>query len=345
MSDALKDIVSNEVIVLKSSLGTLVEIVETWVLATGGEDERRRRLTDLQTLIGNPENGLSERDRKSCRQHIDALFGKPDDNTHSSLAFRQKLQKLFKDQIERIHLEVDKLLNHIGRILDGLSSDSGSASGIILAQEEERKRISREIHDGPAQIFASLTMRVDYCIEQIKRPDILRTELTELKESITRSLKDIRRFIFDLRPMALDDLGLIPTIEQFISGFKKRTALNIHLSVEGERRPLASDSELAVFRVIQEAVNNAHHHAQAKTISVFLCFDHQSNKLSAVVKDDGVGFDYAKVKKNYASLKKLGLLSMEERIRLAKGRFELVSSQGEGAVISFWVPLLIREGA
>lgn len=213
------------------------------------------------------------------------------------------------------------------------------AGGIIRAQEEERRRISREIHDGPAQTLASLTMRIDYCIEQHARDEALINELLELKDSVIKSLKDIRRFIFDLRPMALDDLGLIPTIEQFVSGFKARTGISVYVEVEGERGRLGADRELAVFRVVQEATNNAVKHAEPGSIHIFLNYDNIRQRLSVVIKDDGKGFDIAEIRSKYGSLKKLGLISMEERVKFSGGEFQIVSDIGTGTVVSFWVPI------
>jgi two-component system sensor histidine kinase DegS len=169
----------------------------------------------------------------------------------------------------------------------------------------------------------------------------IRLELVDLKESVIRSLKDIRRFIFDLRPMALDDLGLVPTLEQFISGFKKRTGVPVYVSIEGERASMNSEIELAVFRIIQEACNNAVKHADPSSVHIFVKFDERKNRLTIVIKDDGSGFDLAEIRKNYSTLKKLGLKSMEERARLSGGDLEILSDKGEGTVVSFWVPLVI----
>ncbi|MDD2997697.1 MAG: sensor histidine kinase [Candidatus Riflebacteria bacterium] len=252
-------------------------------------------------------------------------------------AFQQNPEILFQT-CNRLDFMAESIVRRVNAILKVDDATGNHADGIILAQEEERKRISREIHDGPAQTLASLTMRIDYCLEQ---PDVSQTiveELKNLKESVIRSLKDIRRYIFDLRPMALDDLGLIPTLEQFINGFKGRTGVPVYVDVEGERVIIGGDRELAVFRVIQEASNNAIRHAEPSSVHIFLKFDERKNRLSVAIKDDGHGFDVSATRKNYASMKKLGLVSMEERVRLAGGEFQIVSDPGTGTVVSFWIP-------
>jgi len=327
---------------VKSGLGGILELVESWILSMTGESERRKKLEQVAAIVKERGSGLSDSDRATCLANLAAVLGSSDTAMMSSIGYRIKLQAMFKEQTEKVQSRLDQLLKQSGRLVDSYQKpgdDANPKGGVVMAQEEERRRISREIHDGPAQSLASLTMRINFCLEHISEVDVLRQELNDLKEAIGRSLKDIRRFIFDLRPMALDDLGLVPTLEQFMTGFKNRTGINVYIDIEGERTALAQDTELAIFRVIQEAVNNAHRHAAAKSIHAFLTFDASLNRLSGVVKDDGKGFDVATMRKNYSSMKKLGLLSMEERIRLAGGDFDLVSKKGEGTVISFWVPL------
>lgn len=230
-------------------------------------------------------------------------------------------------------------LTGLSELIRNMEKEHFGSNKIILAQEEERKRISREIHDGPAQTLASLIMNIDYCMEMPSSSDELKKELSDLKKSVLRSLNDIRRFIFDLRPMALDDLGLVSTLEQFISGFRKRTGVPVYINVSGNRKPLEPDVELSVFRVIQEASNNAARHAQPSAINIFLRFDEVKSRLQVAVKDNGNGFDVEETRRNYASLKKLGLISMQERVRLNLGEFEIVSDISSGTVVSFWIPI------
>lgn len=341
MSDTMKQTLAQELMSIKSGLGEIIELVDSWVLSLTGERDRRKLLEDVALIIRERGSGLSGADRDACLTNLATILGSSDSQMISSVGYRLKLQAMFKERTERLQARLDTFLKQMGKILDAQKGEGVAPPtiGVVRAQEEERRRISREIHDGPAQSLASLTMRVNFCLEHLADRDILQAELLELKDAVGRSLKDIRRFIFDLRPMALDDLGLIPTLEQFLAGFKSRSGINVIIDIEGERAPLAQDTELAIFRVIQEAVNNAHRHAAAKSIHAFLSFNPALNRLSGVVKDDGKGFDAKAIRKNYASLKKLGLLSMEERILLAGGDFDIVSTPGEGTIVSFWVPL------
>ena len=314
---------------------TLDLLKESFFVASGKSIKERKvegLLDDLENIILTACTGMPQHIAQKAKQSFKALREEINQDPSQSPEFLQLSSRL-NSQANLILRRVDNLLN----LGDG--QDHKSANGIILAQEEERKRISREIHDGPAQTLASLTMRIDYCLDHEGLPEKLLLELQELKQSVIRSLKDIRRFIFDLRPMALDDLGLIPTIEQFISGFKQRTGVPVYVDIDGDRLSLSPEKELAVFRVIQEASNNAVKHAAPTSVYVFLKFGDAAKKLSVVIKDNGKGFKVEEIRKNYGSLKKLGLLSMEERVRLSGGEIDFVSELGEGTIVSFWVPL------
>ncbi|HEY9070420.1 MAG TPA: sensor histidine kinase [Candidatus Ozemobacteraceae bacterium] len=340
--ESVKGLISQEMLAVKSGLGGVLELVENWIMTMTGEEERRRRLESVVAILKERGEGMAAADREACLAHLTAVIGSKELAMMTSVGYRIKLQAMFKEQVERLQFRLDQLLRQVGKLaesLDGTDLRKPSGGGLVMAQEEERRRISREIHDGPAQSLASLTMRINFCLDHLSDTELLKQELVDLKEAIGRSLKDIRRFIFDLRPMALDDLGLVPTLEQFMTGFKNRTGINVYIDIEGERMPLPPETELAIFRVVQEAVNNAHRHASARSIHAFLTYETSLRRLSGVVKDDGRGFDVADTRKKYTSLKKLGLLSMEERIRIAGGEFDLVSKPGEGTVVSFWVPL------
>ncbi|HOY68744.1 MAG TPA: sensor histidine kinase [Candidatus Ozemobacteraceae bacterium] len=342
MIDTVRGAISQDMMAVKSGLGGILELVESWIMTMTGEEERRRHLECVASLLRERGQGLAAEDREACLGHLAAVIGSKETAMMASAGYRIKLQAMFKEQVERLQVRLDQLLRQVGKLADSLDETDvreSSGGGLVMAQEEERRRISREIHDGPAQSLASLTMRINFCLDHLTETELLKQELVDLKEAIGRSLKDIRRFIFDLRPMALDDLGLVPTLEQFMTAFKNRTGINVYIDIEGDRTPLSPETELAIFRVVQEAVNNAHRHAAARSIHAFLTYEQPFRRLSGVVKDDGRGFDVAETRKNYTSLKKLGLLSMEERIRIAGGEFDLISKPGEGTVVSFWVPL------
>lgn len=332
MPGSLIDALAHEVELFQNSLAKVKETFQTSAQASDSKKKIAAKLDDLENIVIAAATSMPKHVAEKARTAFAELRKsiEPD----SSLEEAELVQLCL-----RLQSQAEMINKRVKTILSAYNSSDNTANGIILAQEEERRRISREIHDGPAQTLASLTMKIDCCLERPEVGEGLANELNELKDSVVRSLKDIRRFIFDLRPMALDDLGLVPTLEQFISGFKKRTGVPVYVSVEGERVSLSPDHELAVFRVIQEACNNAIKHADPSAVHIFVKYDEHKNRLSIVVKDDGRGFNLEEIRRNYGSLKKLGLKSMEERVRLAAGEFEIVSDQGSGTVVSYWVPL------
>ena len=160
-----------------------------------------------------------------------------------------------------------------------------------------------------------------------KRPEINK-ELTELKEVVKQSLKEVRRIIFNLRPMTLDDLGLAPTLRRYAEEFKEREGLETVVTVRGEDRRLDPSVEVTVFRLVQEALNNIKKHAKVDRATVVLEFGKE--RLNLRVIDKGRGFDPVKVHKEVAGKQSFGLLSMKERVELLNGEFELTSAPGKG---------------
>ena len=209
---------------------------------------------------------------------------------------------------------------------------------IILAQEDERRRVAREIHDGPAQAMANVVLRAEFCEKLLdaKRPEI-REELSELKNVVKQSLKEVRRIIFNLRPMTLDDLGLVPTLRRYTEEFKDREGISAIVKVRGEEIRLQTSMEVTVFRLVQEALNNIKKHAKVDRAEVKLEFLDSAVKLEIV--DQGEGFDPVKVHEEVSGKQSFGLLSMKERVELLDGEFELVSAPGQGTTIRVSIPI------
>ncbi|MDH4619226.1 sensor histidine kinase [Brevibacillus sp. AY1] len=229
-------------------------------------------------------------------------------------------------------------LSKIGEALESAKQHQLMNLKVIQAQEEERKRVAREIHDGPAQSMANVVLRSEIVERMLKNERILEAqmELHELKEMVRMSLSDVRRIIFDLRPMALDDLGLVPTLQKYIRTCEERIETTIDLVVFGVEPPLRSSVKAAIFRLVQECLNNVEKHANANTVQVKLEFLQESLRL--VVKDDGIGFD---LNERMATGGSFGLLGMNERTQLLEGEIEVQSAPGEGTKVLFQIPLKI----
>lgn len=245
----------------------------------------------------------------------------------------------------------ESLISRIGVAIDYLSSNQGSLSevaaasdnesyamAVIKAQEEERRRVARDIHDGPAQSVANLVLQVEYCQKLLEvEPSRVKEELDVLKSIAKANLENIRKIIFALRPMDLDDLGLVPAVKRYLSEFESTSGLAVAVKIIGSERRYSQALEVAIFRIIQEALNNVVKHAKASHVVVVL--ETQSNSICAVVRDDGIGFDVGgEVKEN-----SFGLRGMKERIDLLEGEFTVNSMPGEGTEVFVKVPVKEEE--
>lgn len=208
---------------------------------------------------------------------------------------------------------------------------------IIEAQEKESKRISREIHDGPAQSLANILIRseiVDLAFRDGDTEQAL-TEMKSIRESIRQALREVRRIIYDLRPMALDDLGLFPTIKKHISSISEYNNIDIDLALHGDERRLDPHYEVAVFRIIQEGLQNAIKHAKASRIIVRL--EIRDNLIALNIEDDGIGFDPENINKKDS----YGLIGMKERVDLLDGELTIKSEPNRGTKIVVKLPYKI----
>jgi len=268
---------------------------------------------------------------------------------------REALLRRRRDELERALINIaalaeraDGIVSRVGAAMEYLLGDlegatkmladwkqkSEMANRIIKAQEEERKRVAREIHDGPAQSLANLVLRMEIC-ERLLDQDVDEAvkELGELKKTAKGSLTELRRIIFDLRPMALDDLGLVPALRRYLEDLRDRLGLPVELVILGEEVRLDLNQEVTLFRLAQEAVNNARKHAQAKAIRVRLEF--APFAVTLVVEDDGRGFTPSET----GGLDGFGLLGMRERAELVDGDLEVTSAPGQGTRVRVRVPL------
>ncbi len=221
---------------------------------------------------------------------------------------------------------------------DGDKQFRDASRQVFQIIEEERMRIARDMHDGPAQSMANLVLQAEILERLLDRnPKQLVAELAEFKNSVRNALEETRRLIFDLRPMTLDDLGLIPTLRKFVKEYGDRYALATRFNVVGQERRLPGNMEGVLFRIIQEALTNVHKHARAKMAEVTMNL--QPSRIAIVVKDDGQGFDVPRTEANLHKNKNLGLLSMRERAELEKGTLEIRSQPGRGTEVRVEIPL------
>ncbi|WP_458411840.1 sensor histidine kinase [Schinkia sp. CFF1] len=229
-------------------------------------------------------------------------------------------------------------LQQVNEILADAKEKQEFGLRIIEAQEEERKRLSREIHDGPAQMLANVMLRSEL-VERVSRERGLEEGIKEIKDlrlMVRSALYEVRKIIYDLRPMALDDLGLIPALKKYLSTTEEYNNISIKFVLLGEEKRLASRLEVALFRLVQEAVQNAIKHAKAREIQVKIELKNAFGNL--IIRDDGIGFDPTVKKEN-----SFGIVGMRERIELLKGEIVFESAIGKGTMVVINVPLLEKE--
>jgi len=200
--------------------------------------------------------------------------------------------------------------------------------------EDERMRIARDMHDGPAQLLANLVLKAEIVERFLEHdPSMVQPELADFKAIVRVALDETRQLIFDLRPMMLDDLGLVPALRRFVADFEQRWQIPCRFQLLGsERRLVEPGREAALFRIVQEATTNARKHAQAGAIDVVLNLT--ARRVCVTVKDDGRGFDVVAVERIAQRTNHLGLVSMRERAALEGATLEITSAPGRGTEVS-----------
>jgi len=208
---------------------------------------------------------------------------------------------------------------------------------VTRAQEDERLRISRELHDDTAQVLADLSRSLDSLISaKGKLPKPVIKELDKLHNMADSALEGVRRYSQDLRPPILDDLGLVPALEWLITDLEKQYRVATKFDITGEQYRLPPEKELTVFRVAQEALSNVRRHARAS--SVEMAVDFGADALTLVLTDNGAGFDMPSRTSDLALSGKLGIIGMRERARLFGGTLIVQSEPGAGTTLTLRIP-------
>ncbi|SDX28075.1 sensor histidine kinase [Paenibacillus sp. CF384] len=230
-------------------------------------------------------------------------------------------------------------LNQVTRILESAKNRQQIGLKIILAQEEERKRIAREIHDGPAQSLANIVLRTEIAERMLVKQEfqIVQEELIDLKSQVRSGIEEIRKIIFNLRPMALDDLGLVPTLRKYIQDYEEKSKIRTMFETIGKEIRLPSAMEAGIYRMVQEAFSNAFKHANPTF--VILEITYQTQMVKIVVKDNGVGFHVDQIESRAKNSVHFGLIGMRERVELLDGRMEIESTIDHGTKVTIHIPV------
>ncbi|MBL8154978.1 MAG: hypothetical protein JNM70_12415 [Anaerolineae bacterium] len=287
------------------------------------------------------------------RQDIRAKYDAAMDARMRLTTMRSQLEKSNSDreQLERQQALLAQLMNQVQGV-EALGSgieaspSPGATKGpvnivrIVQAQEEEKLRLARLMHDGPAQSLTNFILQTEICQRLFDRdPARAAEELGNLKTAASVTFQKVRDFIFDLRPMMLDDLGVVPTVRRFIDSFRERTDMEVKLDFVGEERRLESHREVMLFRGIQELLGHARDYAQAT--EVFIRLDMSTEIIKVEVEDNGRGFDAeATFSGDYAHVdpRTQGLITLKEKFELVRGTVSVTSGEGEGTHVSMSLP-------
>ena len=210
---------------------------------------------------------------------------------------------------------------------------------LIAGEDEVRKRLARELHDGPTQLLAVLISNINFIGSlQVLEPDKVPEELEALLPVAEKALRQLRTLLFDLRPVILETQGLVPALQQYAERQQGVDDLNYSLQIDRFAGRLASPAERALFSIVQEAVGNVRKHALAE--NVWISVAERDGELCVMVRDDGLGFDVEQLNADYDQRGSLGMLNMRERAESIGGTLSLQSEPGAGSTIALVAPLL-----
>ncbi len=319
-------------------------------------EETQRALREVTLMIEQSRGELAKITQRNAAisSHLQQVQKKDIEIEELKMAYDSALdvqQRLFvmRGQLEKLqndkgHLEKYKVI--LESMVSGASEAANSSTlannaksqmagieMIVNAQEAERQRLSRQMHDGPAQALSNFILQTEIAMRLLDIDPIqAKDELGNLKTSAMATFQKVRNFIFELRPMMLDDLGLTPTLRKYAEAFKEQAGLEVSVTVTGTERRLESYLEVMVFRAVQELLGNAARHSQATIVKVQVDLGNDLVRVS--VDDNGKGFDPETLKE----ATNLGLKLIRERAEMLGGSFEIDSAVGAGARISFTVP-------
>ncbi|MCJ7700876.1 MAG: sensor histidine kinase [Anaerolineales bacterium] len=331
--ESLKKDVQGEIQQAKQELQEINMMLEQSQLEVGRLAQKNASVTArLQQLHGHFES--------SPREDIRMIYDETLDAQQRLFVMRGQSEKLQSDQ-----KHLDKYTNYLEKFLDAFSADLppaqkkgsssvfGTVESIIQAQETERQRLSRQMHDGPAQALSNFILQTEIAIRLFDiDQEKARQELIALKDSATSAFQQVRDFVFELRPMMLDDLGLVPTLKRYVEAFKEQTRSSIRLSVNGVERRLESYIEVIIFRAVQEILGYVVRQGQASQISVQM--DITEAHIKVTIDDNGKSIDVDAIMQGAG----MGIKVIKDRVEMLGGYLEIDSHPGKGNLIVFQVP-------
>lgn len=321
--------------------------IEILIRQTTSEIERQsQKQAEVSSRLRQVEANFDSYTREDVRQS----YANERDAQLKLLLMRSQLEQFQAKhrQLDRYIQQLRKLHDLAARMAETAAEEQGEMSPgrvvsdheavvqTIEAQESERQRLAQQMHDGPAQSLTNLILQAEI-VERLfdAEPARARTELGQLKTSANVTFQRVRDFIFALRPMMLDDLGLIPTVRRYTQQFETVNKLPVTLNLNGDRA-LAPYIEVTIFRAVQELMNNVAKHAHASRVQVTL--DLNVEPTLVIVEDDGSGFDAAQVLARARERGSSGLTTLEKRVEMLGGNINYQSATGRGTRVRVLIP-------
>jgi two-component system, NarL family, sensor histidine kinase DegS len=300
-----------------------------------------KRLVQRNTAVTSNLHQVYAQFESLPRTDIRTAYESALDAQQRLFLMRGHLEKMQSDQahLERFIAALEQSL----QVVEDLPEKEASANVpsaraevlemLIEAQETERKRLSRQMHDGPAQALSNFILQTEISMRlfELDKAKALE-ELAVLKNTATETFQKVRDFIFQLRPMMLDDLGLLPTVERYVAAFKEQSGVDMKLVLTGAQRRLEPFLEVMIFRTIQELVNTAVNQNQATQVN--LQVDMTESSVRVGVEDNSPGPVTNSLDKEEGQ----ALHLIKERVEMLGGRFDIDNQSGQGTFISFQVP-------
>lgn len=236
-------------------------------------------------------------------------------------------------EIRELGTAFNEMVQQIGKYRAGVRQ---YVADVTQSQEEERKRIARDLHDDTVQSLIAIGQRLELIKGTLDNPAEARMRLSEVRTMVTGAIASVRQFSRDLRPLTLEDLGLVASIQYLVNQLAQSEGIKVDLEIEGEIEGLSNDMEIAIYRILQETLNNIKKHADATEVEVMAQFTRRQIKLT--VRDNGQGFEVPEAVTDLASNGSFGLMGLHERAQLFGGEITVKSQLSRGTTVQMIIP-------
>ncbi len=315
-------------------------------------EREQKRNTDVAMELRTIQDNLDTVPRGDIRQKYDEAI----DVRMRYTTMRAQLEKLqgmyaLLQQEQSMFAQVLSRLQGVAELPADTSQEQAHGVGratlniarVIQAQEEERQRLARQMHDGPAQSLTNFILQAEICQRLLDRnPERAAEELNNLRSAASSTFEKVRDFIFDLRPMMLDDLGVLPTIRRYVESFREKNDIEVKLDIVGDERRLPTYNEVMLFRSIQELMVQARDYSNASEILVRV--DVGANPVKASFEDNGRGFDAEAAltsgEEHFQDPRVQALFTLREKYELIGGNLSMTSTEADGTSVKMDMPIL-----